>query len=57
MTSLRIPDSTVSRTVEDVGQRGSYLAAVDYPILQSLGKLTCGTDFTLYRNIQEIGEK
>ena len=57
MTSLKITDSPISRTVEDVGQRGSYLAAVDYPILQSLGKLTCGTDFTFYGNIQEIGEE
>ena len=45
----------LTRTLEDVGQRGSYLAAVNYPILESLGKLTCGTDFQFYGNIQEIG--
>ena len=44
----------LSRTVEDVGQSGSYIAAVDYPVLQSLGKLTCGTDFSIYGNIQEL---
>ena len=57
MTSSRIANSPISRTVEDVGQRGSYLASVDYPILQSLGKLTCEADFTFYGNIQEIGEE
>jgi len=44
----------LARTLDDVGQRGSYLAAVDYPILESLGKLTCGTDFQFYGNTQEI---
>ena len=48
--------SNIPRTVTDVGQRGSYQAAVDYPILQSLGKLACGTDLSWYGNIQELGK-
>jgi len=46
--------SNIPRTVTDVGQRGSYQAAVDYPLLQSLGKLACGTDLSWYGNIQEL---
>ena len=56
--SLKMMNSNkFARTLEDLqtGSGGSYLAAVDYPILQSLGKLTCGTDLSFYGNIQEIG--